>query len=79
MDTNRDINVASPSIQHEPGVEEMKVDNASDATEGNKEYLHPVEPLLSRQPLCCRVQTPRTLFPQMQGQLHEYSSASRQR
>ena len=37
MDTERDANVVSSSVQREPEVEEMEVDDASGATEGNIE------------------------------------------
>ena len=61
MDTEKDVNVASPSVQREFEVKEMEVDDASGATEGNTEYLHPVEPLPSRQNSRRWVRAPRTL------------------
>ena len=79
MDTKRDVNVALPNVQREPEVEEMEVNDASGVTEGNIEYLHPVEPLPSRQTLCHRVQVPRTLSPQIRGKSHEYSGTYEQR
>ena len=36
MDTDRDVNVASPSVHHESGIEEMEVDNTSGATEATQ-------------------------------------------
>ena len=67
MDTKRDINVASPGEQYEYEVEEMEIDDASGAMEGNTEYLHPVEPLPPMQTSHRRVRAPRTLSPQMRG------------
>ena len=77
MDTDENINVASPGVQHKPEPEEeMEVDDVTSAAEGDVgECLHSVESPPLRQRSCRRIRAPRTLSPQMRGQSHEYSDA----
>ena len=75
MDTDENIDIASPGVQHE-SEEGMEVDDVPSAAEGDVgECLHPFELPPLRQRSCRRIRAPRTLSPQMRGQSHEYSDA----